>query len=70
MSKISLWKKDEIDLDGYYRHGICGKILLRVDKNTNLNNAYCYCRACHKEIKLETIENGKIKSNIPQSKMA
>lgn len=58
---IKYWRKeDNIDRDGYYRHGDCGNILLRVSKNTNLNNVYCYCKNCRREILLENIENGKI----------
>lgn len=52
--------QDVIDKDGYYRHNECGAILLRVDCNTNLNDCYCYCRKCHREIKLQNIVNGKI----------
>lgn len=53
-------RPDRIDKDGYYRHGDCDSILLRVDKSTNLNDCHCYCRKCHKEIKLQNIANGKI----------
>lgn len=55
---------DTIDKDGYYRHKECGAILLRVDKSTNINNCYCYCRKCRKEIKLQHIVNGQIAASV------
>lgn len=65
MNKKENWMfQDTIDSDGYYRHNQCGCILLRVDSNTNLNDCYCYCRKCRKEVKLERIVNGKIANQI------
>lgn len=58
--KVNWFEKDTIDKDGYYRHNECGSILLRVDKNTTIYDCYCYCRKCHKEIKLQNVINGQI----------
>lgn len=63
MLKTRSIHNDEIDKDGYYRHGDCGAIILKVDKTTNINNVYCYCRKCRKEIKVKNIVNGKIIKN-------
>lgn len=65
--KIRTFKSDRIDKDGYYRHGDCDSILMRVDKNTNINDCYCYCRKCHKEIKLQNIVNGCIVNHNPKT---
>lgn len=60
-SKIIKYERnDQIDSDGYYRHGECGRIILRVTKDTNIENVYCYCRTCRKEVLLKNIVNGQI----------
>lgn len=33
---------DYIDNDGFYRHGNCDRIIMRVDKNANISGLYCY----------------------------
>lgn len=55
---------DYIDNDGFYRHGNCDRIIMRVDKNANISGLYCYCRSCKKEFKIADIENGKIANKI------
>lgn len=60
--KIRTFKSDRIDKDGYYRHGDCDCILMRVAKTTNVNDLYVYCKKCHKEVKLQNIVNGQIQN--------
>ena len=61
MGKIIKYERDDkIDSDGYYRHGECGRIILRVTKETSIKNVHCYCRTCKKEILLKDIVNGQI----------
>lgn len=60
MRFCNTYKPDAIDQDGYYRHGECDCILLKVGSETNINDAYIYCRRCRREIKLQNIVNGKI----------
>lgn len=50
---------DYISESGFYFHS-CGKMLIRVDENANLDGIYCWCYKCRKEVKLEKIVNGKI----------
>lgn len=61
--------QDVIDKDGYYRHNECGSILLRVNKNTNISNCYCYCKICRREIRIQDIVNGQIRPPKPNLKI-
>lgn len=65
---IKYEREDRIDSDGYYRHGECGRIIMRVTENTNLEHVYCYCRTCRKEILLKNIVNGQI-ANSPEKRI-
>lgn len=60
MNNTNFWSEhDYIDIDGYYHH-CCGTIVLRVSRNTSLNDCYCYCKKCKKEFKLNPIIKGRI----------
>lgn len=55
---------DYIDKDGFYRHGNCDRIIMRVDDSANITGLYCYCRSCKKEFRVADIEHGKIANKI------
>lgn len=65
MRICNTFKSDKIDKDGYYRHGECDCILLKVEPTTNINNVFVYCRRCRREIRLQNIVNGQIQNQIP-----
>ena len=50
--------------DGFYRHGNCDRIIMRVDDSANITGLYCYCRSCKKEFRVADIEHGKIANKI------
>lgn len=59
--------QDRIDQDGYYRHGACGTILLRVNNKSSITGAACYCKKCRKEVEIENIVKGKISRSTTDS---